>query len=140
MFWGVHARTHAQLDTNRVSLTAESVEGTALTLERVDDVHGGDGLALGVFGVGDGVADHVLKEDLEHAASLLVDETRDTLHSTTASETADGRLGDTLDVITQNLAMTLRAPLSESFTSLAASRHDYSISVVERKKPSCSFE
>ncbi|XP_045105317.1 uncharacterized protein LOC123500756 [Portunus trituberculatus] len=32
-------------------LTAKSVEGTSLTLEGVDDVHGSDGLALGVLGV-----------------------------------------------------------------------------------------
>ncbi|XP_045105383.1 uncharacterized protein LOC123500856 [Portunus trituberculatus] len=31
-------------------LTAKSVEGTSLTLEGVDDVHGSDGLALGVLG------------------------------------------------------------------------------------------
>lgn len=41
-------------------LTAETVQGAALTLERVDDVHGGDRLPLGVLGVGDCIADHVL--------------------------------------------------------------------------------
>ena len=41
-------------------LAAEAVEGAALALERVDDVHGGDGLAAGVLGVGHGVADGVL--------------------------------------------------------------------------------
>ena len=45
-------------------LTAESVEGTALTLQSVDDIHGGDGLSLGVLGVGDSITDHVLQEDL----------------------------------------------------------------------------
>ena len=46
-------------------LSAESVEGLALALERVDDVHGRDGLAASVLSVGDRVADDVLKEDLE---------------------------------------------------------------------------
>jgi len=41
---------------------AEAVEGAALALERVDDVERGDGLALGVLGVGDRVADDVLEE------------------------------------------------------------------------------
>ena len=36
-------------------LTTETVEGAALTLESVDDVEGGDGLALGVLSVGDRV-------------------------------------------------------------------------------------
>jgi hypothetical protein len=46
-------------------LAAEAVEGLALALEGVDDVHGGDGLAAGVLGVGDRVADHVLEALLQ---------------------------------------------------------------------------
>ena len=46
------------------SLSAESVEGASLALEGVDDVHGGDGLALRVLAVRDGVADDVLQEHL----------------------------------------------------------------------------
>jgi hypothetical protein len=80
-------------------LAAEAVQGATLTLERVDDVHGGDCLALGVFRVRDGVANDVLEEDFEHAASLLVDEAGDTLDTASARETANGRLGYALDVI-----------------------------------------
>ena len=111
----------AVVDVKR--LTAESVEGASLALERVDDVHGGDGLALGVLGVGDGVTDDVLEENLEHATSLLVDEARDTLDATTTGKTADSRLGDALDVVTQDLAMTLRASLTQTLASFTASRH-----------------
>ena len=70
-----------------------------MTLEGVDDIHGGDGLAAGVLGVGHGVADDVLEEDLEDAAGLVVDEAGDALDATTASQTADSELGDALDVI-----------------------------------------
>ena len=101
-------------------LTPESVQGAALTLEGVHNIHGCDSLALGVLSVGDSVTDNVLKEDLEDTAGLLVDKTRDTLDSTTTGETTDGGLGNTLDVITQNLAMTLGASLSESFASLSS--------------------
>ena len=104
-------------------LTSESVQSTSLAFEGIDDVHGSDGLPLGVLGVGDGITDDVLKENFENTTGLFVDETRDTLHTTSASETTDGGLGDTLDVITQNFAVTLGASLSESFTSFAASRH-----------------
>ena len=48
----------------RQCLTAESVEGSSLPLQGIDDIHGGDGLPLGVLGVGDGIPDHVLKEHL----------------------------------------------------------------------------
>ena len=42
-------------------LGTETVEGSALSLEGVDDVEGSDGLPLGVFGVGDRVTDDVLE-------------------------------------------------------------------------------
>jgi hypothetical protein len=56
-----------------------------------------------VLSVGDRVADDVLEEGLEDGTSFLVDEARDTLDTTTASETADSGLGDTLDVVTKDL-------------------------------------
>ena len=95
-----------------------------MSLQSVDDVHGGDGLSLGVLGVGDSITDDVLKENLEYTSGLFVDESRNTLDTTSASKTADSRLGDTLDVITQDLAMTLSASFSESFSSFTTSRHD----------------
>ena len=93
-------------------LTAESVEGTSLSLESIDNVHGGDSLPLGVLGVGDCIPDDILKEDLEDSTGLLVDESRDTLDSTTTRQTPDGGLGDALDVISQHLTVTLGASLS----------------------------
>merc|ERR1739838_570395 len=104
-------------------LTSESVEGTSLPLEGIDDIHSGDSLPLGVFGVGDGITDDVLKEDLEDTAGLLVDQARDTLDTSTSRQTTDGRLGDTLNVITQYFAMTLSASLAESFSSFTTSGH-----------------
>ena len=83
-----------------MSLTSESVQGASLPLEGIDNIHSGDGLPLGVLCVGDSVPDNVLKEHLEHTAGLLVDETRDTLDSTSTSQTTDGGLGNTLDVVT----------------------------------------
>ena len=105
-------------------LSAETVEGASLALEGIDDIEGGDGLALGVLGVGDGITDDVLEEDLEDGAGLLVDEAGDTLDTTTTCETTDGGLGDSLDVVTKNLAVTLGTALSETLSSLAAARHD----------------
>ncbi len=43
------------------NLTAETVQSAALAFQSVDDIHGGDRLSLGVFRVGDGVTDDVLK-------------------------------------------------------------------------------
>ena len=54
-------------------LTAEAVESAALSLQSVDDVEGGDGLALRVLSVCDGIADDALEEGLEDTAGLFVD-------------------------------------------------------------------
>merc|ERR1711935_891261 len=104
-------------------LSSESVQGASLPLEGVDHIHGGDGLPLGVLGVGDGIPDHVLKEHLEDATGLLVDEARDPLDSTPPCETTDGGLGDALDVVSQHLPVTLGASLAKSLASLASSGH-----------------
>ena len=104
-------------------LTTESVQGTSLSFEGIDYIHGGDSLPLGVLGVGDGITDDVLKEDLEDTTGLLVDESRDTLDSSTSRQTADGGLGDALDVVTKYLAVTLGASLAESLASFTTSSH-----------------
>eukprot|EP00041_Stephanoeca_diplocostata_P021186 m.488050 g.488050 ORF g.488050 m.488050 type:complete len:109 (+) comp21761_c0_seq9:670-996(+) len=105
-------------------LTSETVESAALALECVHNVKCGDCFSLGVLGVGHGIADDVLKEDLEDTTGFFVDESRNALDTSTASETADCRLGDALDVVTQDLAVTLGAPLSKSLSSFSSSRHD----------------
>jgi hypothetical protein len=104
-------------------LTTETVQGAALSLQSVDNVQRRDGLALGVLGVGDGVTDDTLEEGLENGAGLLVDHGRNTLDTTTASETSDGGLGNTLDVVAKNLAVTLGTTLAEALAALAASSH-----------------
>ena len=44
-----------------------------MSLEGVDDVEGGDGLSLGVLGVGDCVSDDAFEEGLEDTAGFFVD-------------------------------------------------------------------
>ena len=73
-------------------LTSEAVEGASLPLEGIDDIQGSDGLTTSMLSIGDGITDDVLKEDLEDTPGLLVDEARDTLDTTTTSETANGGL------------------------------------------------
>ena len=84
------------------SSSAETVEGAALSLESVDNVESGDGLSLGVFGVDNGVADNVLEEGAEDGAGLLVDVGGDSLDATSACQSADSRLGDAEDALTES--------------------------------------
>lgn len=118
-------------DGEAENLTAESVKSAALSLQSVDDIHGGDGFPAGVLAVGDGITDDVLKEDLQDASGLLVDQARDTLDTATTSETANGGLGDALNVVAQNLAMALCSALAQTLASLSATRHNCFLSVVE---------
>jgi hypothetical protein len=100
------------LESSLIGLTSETVESSALSLEGVDDVQCSDSFSAGVFSVGHSVADDVLEEDLKYATSLLIDQTGDTLDTASSRETADGGLGDTLDVIAKYLAMAFGSALS----------------------------
>ena len=44
---------------------------------------------------------------------------RDTLDTTTTRQTADGGLGDTLDVVTKNLPVALGTALAETLAAFA---------------------
>ena len=94
-----------------------------MSFKSIDNIHGGDSLPLGMLSVGDSITDDILKENLEDTSGLLIDQARDTLDTTSASQTADGGLGDALDVITQDFAVTLGASLSESLASFASTSH-----------------
>jgi hypothetical protein len=106
-----------------IFLTSESVKSSALTLEGIDDVHCGDGLPLGVLGVGDGITDDIFQKDLEDSTGLFVDKARDTLDPTATSETTDSGLGDSLDVVPQDFTMPLCASFPEPLASLSTSSH-----------------
>ncbi len=108
----------------RTCLSSEAVQSASLSFQCVHDVHGGDGLSLGVLCISNGITDHVLQKHLQHTPGLLLDQTGNTLDSAAASETADGGFGDALDVIPQNLTVPLSASFPESLTAFTSSRHD----------------
>jgi hypothetical protein len=116
------------------NLTTETVKGTALALEGIDDIEGCDSLSLGVLGICDCITNNTLEEGLENTTGLFVDHGRNTLDTTTTRETSDSWLGDTLDVITKNLAMALGSALAKTLSTLSASSHD---EVVLRGYRSC---
>merc|ERR1712079_188102 len=97
-----------------MGLTSKSVQSASLPLQSVNDIHGCDGLPLGVLGVGDSVPDDVLEEHFEDTTGLFIDESGDTLDSATARQPPDGGLGDALDVVPQHLPVTLGASLAQS--------------------------
>lgn len=115
------ALKRADVSAQQHDLASKTVQSAALALQGVHDVHRGDSLPLGVFRVRDGITDDVLEENLENTASLLVDQSRDALDASSAGETSNSRLGDSLDVITKNLPVTLGATLSQAFSTFSSS-------------------
>ena len=81
------------------NLASETIQGTALAFESIDHVHGCYRLTLGMLRVGYRVSDDILKEHLENTTGLFVDEARDALHTASSCQSANCRLGDSLDVI-----------------------------------------
>uniref|UniRef100_A0A7N4P8U0 Histone H4 n=1 Tax=Sarcophilus harrisii TaxID=9305 RepID=A0A7N4P8U0_SARHA len=67
--------------------------------------------------------ENVIREHLQHPAGLLVDEPRDTLDAPAPSQTADGGLGDALDVIPEHLPVPFGTPLTKPLASLTTTRH-----------------
>jgi len=57
---------------------------------------------------------------LEDSTSFFVNQARNTLDTTTASQPSDSWLGDTLNVVTKDLPVTLGATLAKTFASLAS--------------------
>ena len=104
-------------------LAAESVKGSSLAFQCVDDVHSSNRLPPSVLSVGNCISDDVFKEYLENTTSFLVDQTGDTFNSTSACKASDRGLRDALDVIAEHLAMTFGAALAKSFSSFSTSRH-----------------
>ena len=88
-------------------LTAEAIQSAALSLESVHYIKGSDGLSASVLSVCDSVSDDVLKEHFQDASGLLVDEARDTLDTSSSSETADSGLRNALDVVSEDLSVSL---------------------------------
>ena len=103
------------------SSSTETVEGSALSLEGIDDIEGGDGLSLGVLGVGNGVLDNVLEELSEDNSGLVIDEGADSLDTTSSGESSDSWLGDTEDGVLDGLGgESLGSTLSSDFTELSS--------------------
>lgn len=96
-----------QTNTSECYLLPEAVEGVSLTLESVHDIHCGNGRATSVIGVQDSIMHHFLEKNPEGSACMFINEARDTLHTTTVSETTDGIIGNSFDVAKDNLPVTL---------------------------------
>jgi hypothetical protein len=105
------------------NLASEAVQGPSLALQGIHHIQGSDSLTTSMLSVGHSIADDILQEDLQDSTGLLIDQTADALDTSTTSQTANSRFGDTLDVITKDLAVTFSTSLSQTLASFTTSRH-----------------
>jgi hypothetical protein len=54
-------------------LTSETVESATLAFESINDIEGGDSLALGVLSVCDCIANDAFEEGLENTTGFFID-------------------------------------------------------------------
>ena len=125
---GVIVKNGSRCDNGLCRSSSETVDGSSLSLEGVDYIHGGDGLSPGVLSVGDGVSDDALEEALKDLSGVIIDEGRDSLDTSSPGEPADGGLGDALN--RSSGVPLLGGPLgadlalaSDSLASFALSSH-----------------
>jgi len=94
-------------------------------LESMDNVHGTDCHSACMFRVDDSVTNEPLEKDTEDTTGLFVDKTGNALDTTTARQTANGRLGNALNVVTKHLAMAFATLATQGiFHSFPTARHD----------------
>ena len=128
--WFGSEKSRLRTDT-RVLLTSKTIEGPPLAFQSVHHVHSSDCFTFRVLSVGNRVTNNILQKNFEHTSRFLIDQAGNSLDSTTACQSANGRFCDPLDVVTQNLSVTFRPTFSQSFASLTASRHFF---LIQRKR------
>ena len=92
-----------------------------MPLQRIYDVHGGDGLPFGVLVVGDCIMNDILQEKFRNTSDLPVDESRDTFQSTMTDKTKNSWFGDTFVVVKKYFSMTFSTYFFQSLSSFSPS-------------------
>ena len=102
-------------------LASEAVDGSALSLQRVDNIQSCHSLSSCVLAVSDGVFHNTFQEALQDRSSFFVDESGNSLDSTSSSKTSDGWLSDAIDVISQHSLVTFGTAFAKSFSAFSSS-------------------
>ena len=104
-----------------ISSATETIEGSALSLESIDDIESSDGLSLGVFSVSNWVTDDVFEEWSEDNSGLVIDEGRDSLDTSSSGKSSNSWLGDSKDgVLDGFLSKSLGTLFTWDFTEFSS--------------------
>lgn len=105
------------------NLTTKTIQGPSLPFKRINHIHGGHRLPPGMLSVSHSITNHILKEDLQNTSGFFINQSTDTLHTSSTSQSANCRLRNALNVVSQNLPVTLRSSLSQTLTSFSTTWH-----------------
>lgn len=73
---------------------SETIDGSALSFEGVDDVHCCHGFSSGVLSVGYCVSHDPFQESFQHLSGVVVNERGDSLDASSSGQSSDCWLGD----------------------------------------------
>jgi hypothetical protein len=102
---------------------AKVVEGAALALQSVYNIHGCHCLPMRVFRVDNSILHKVSDKNLKHSARFVIHQAGHAHHASSSSKPTDGRIADALNIIAQYETMTLSTALAEPFSSFTVSCH-----------------
>lgn len=102
-----------------LTLTTESIESPSLSLESINDIHGGDCLPPSMLRVSNGITNDILKENLKNTSCFFVDQTANPLNTSSSCKTTNCRFGDALNVVSQHLPVTLRSSFAQALSTFS---------------------
>jgi len=117
------ALKRAVLLSAAVDLTSKTIQGSALSLQGIHHIHSGNGLPLSMFRISDSISNHIFQEHLQNSSGFFVNQSGDTLNTSSSGQPTDSWLRDTLDIIPKNFSVTLGSSFAQTFSTFTTSSH-----------------
>ena len=76
--------------TNSKSKITESIQGSSLSLQSIDNIQSSHRLSIRMHWIRHGVMDHFFQKGFQNTTGFLVDQARDSFDSSSSSQSSDG--------------------------------------------------
>ena len=131
-------------------LATESIKNFASSFESIDNVQSCNSFSFCMFGVGNSITNYIFEKYAKNTSSFFfmvqfhahrltdlptgkilnlawtktfINESRNSLDSTSSSQSTNGRFGNTMDTIPQRFSVSLRSPFTQTLTTFSSSWH-----------------
>ncbi|MFS7905925.1 hypothetical protein Hanom_Chr01g00053431 [Helianthus anomalus] len=101
-----------------LNLTTKTIQSTTLSFQSIYNIHRRNSLPASMLSVSHSISNNILKKNLENSTSFFIDQPANTLHTSSASQSSNRRLRDSLNVIAKNLPVSFCSSLTQSLSSL----------------------